>query len=252
MHLYFHLFAYKLASYGLLLSTGIIFANIIAYFIIKKQKLDFNDFIIIESSIALAAIIGAKVLYLIISYKQINWSELFNPNYLNKLMSGGFVFYGGIIASFLPIYLIDKKTTIDIKLYIKKFIFLVPLAHAFGRIGCFMAGCCYGIPYSGHFAVVFPSGSIAPAGIPLFPIQLVEAASLLILSIILYLLIYKFNYKKGVSFYLFNYACLRFILEFFRFDSIRGHFGLFSSSQWISLAIIIILLSFHHNDLYKL
>ena len=62
---------------------------------------------------------------------------------------------------------------------------MIPIMHAFGRVGCFFAGCCYGRPYKGFGAVTFPEGSQGPSGVSLFPVQLVEAILVLIIAIVL-------------------------------------------------------------------
>ena len=116
---------------------------------------------------------------------------------------------------------------------------MLPLIHAFGRIGCFLAGCCYGIPYCGYFNVVFPKNSFAPQGINLFPIQLCEAFFLILLSFFLLYLTLKNKSRHMVLIYLFCYSIIRFILEFLRYDSARGKVLFFSTSQWISLIILI-------------
>lgn len=72
------------------------------------------------------------------------------------------------------VLLAGKIHKFNVKIYIRNFIFLIPFIHAFGRIGCFFAGCCFGIPYNGIGAVVFPENSYALPDVSLFPVQLVE------------------------------------------------------------------------------
>ena len=116
---------------------------------------------------------------------------------------------------------------------------MIPIMHAFGRIGCFCAGCCYGRPYEGFGAVVFPYGSQALAGEKLFPVQLVESGLVLILAIVIIILEVKKEFYYTIETYLISYSVIRFILEFMRYDAVRGEaFGL-STSQWISIAVFI-------------
>ena len=124
--------------------------------------------------------------------------------------------------------------------YIEHYVFLIPLIHAFGRIGCFEAGCCYGIPYTGYGAVCFPEGSMAPPGISLFPVQIVEAFFEFIIAAYIYRCSGKSEPKKGLYEYLWRYSLLRFVLEFFRYDLSRGKIGFLSTSQIISLVIAVI------------
>ena len=115
---------------------------------------------------------------------------------------------------------------------------VVPLAHALGRVGCFCAGCCYGIPMDPPWGVCFHS-ALAPHGVALFPVQLLEAA----LNFILFLFLYHYAKKPRkpgavLGLYLVCYAVERFGLEYLRFDEIRGFLFGISTSQWISLLLI--------------
>ncbi|UTD13812.1 prolipoprotein diacylglyceryl transferase [Treponema denticola] len=239
MQPYISFFKFEIPSYGLMIALGIIVANIIGGIVIKKEKLDINDFILIEAYLFLSGTIGAKFLYLLIAKDSIEWSKIFDLNYFHSLIESGFVFYGGVIGGILIIPFIKKIHKIKVEKYLKKSIFMLPLIHAFGRVGCFLAGCCYGIPYCGCFNVVFPKNSFAPQGINLFPIQLCEAFFLILLSFFLLYLTLKNKSRYMVLIYLFCYSIIRFILEFLRYDSARGKVLFFSTSQWISLIILI-------------
>lgn len=238
MHLYFNFGGRLIPGYGLMIISGIILANLIAFIILRKTSLNLNHLIILEAYSLLGGGLGAKILYFITSYRQIDWSKLKDIHYLNRLLQGGFVFFGGLIGALIFLALAGHLHDIDYKTYLQKLVFLIPFAHAFGRIGCFMAGCCYGIPYNGFGHVIFPSNSFAPPGIPLFPVQLLEALCLFILSLVIWYLGTYFHYS-AIIIYLLVYSTLRFFIEFLRYDAKRGHIGIFSTSQWISLLIIL-------------
>ena len=238
MHVFFHLGSLTIPAYGFMIASGVIIANIVAMFVLKKKSLDFNDFIILESYCILGAFIGAKLLYLLVSFEEIDWSNIFNLQYFNQLMLDGFVFYGGLIGGLIMVYIGGYFHKIKPKEYIINFIFLIPLIHCFGRIGCFCAGCCYGIPYKGVGAVVFPEGSFAIPNVSLFPVQIVEACLLLLIAITILAAQLVFNCNYTVEIYLVMYAITRFILEYYRYDEARGHLGILSTSQWISIVMI--------------
>lgn len=238
MHFYFHLGPLTIPGYGLMIATGAVLANVIAMFVLKKRNLDLYDFIILEAYTVLGGFTGAKVLYLVVSAKQIDWSRILEADYFNMLMRSGFVFYGGLIGGLLTVMLGAWIHKISPYKYIKYFIFLIPFIHGFGRIGCYNAGCCYGIPYDGPFAVVFPELSAAPAGISLFPVQIVEAICLLCISLVLLVLLIKgWNYMVETYFVL--YAIVRFIIEEYRYDEARGFFLGLSTSRWISIGMVV-------------
>lgn len=121
----------------------------------------------------------------------------------------------------------------------------LPIAHGFGRIGCYLTGCCYGIPYNGILSVNYTCSLYVPHNLSLFPVQLLEACLNFILAIILITALLK----KGCSIYYFyiyliSYASFRFLLEFLRYDYLeRGVSFCLSPSQIISLIIIIAILA---------
>lgn len=240
MHIYFEFFGKHIPSYGLMIVLGVITANIIALHILRHFKLDWNDFIILEAYSFLGGFIGAKVLYLIVSYRSIEWKRILEPTYFNQLMRGGFVFYGGLIGGLLFVIIAGKVHKIEYIKHLTCFICLIPYIHSFGRIGCFLAGCCYGIPYTGVGAVVFPSNSLAPSDISLFPVQLVEAFCLMVIALVVYWGLIKRRWSFTVEIYLILYAIIRFILEYYRYDDARGHIAGLFTSQWISILLVII------------
>lgn len=238
MHITIDFLGRKLPSYGLLIMTGGVLANLLALLLRKKLKIDTDNLILLEAYMLIGALVGSKVLYLITAAPAIEWNRIFEPSYLLMLMRGGFVFYGGLIGGLLMILLAGKIHRIDAVYYIRKVIFLCPFAHAFGRLGCFMAGCCYGIPYHGPGAVVFPENSFALPGIRLFPVQLLESGTLLVISLILGIATLRFASEYTIELYLILYGIDRFLLEYLRYDSGRGIYGPFSTSQWISLVAV--------------
>lgn len=193
---------------------------------------------------AIGAFIGARLMYIITS-ENFTWNpEIgFFDNlwrWAGQLISGGLVFYGGLIGAVAAsmLYILRNKTPIS-ETFDLTFAG-VPLFHAFGRIGCFMSGCCYGIEYHGLFAVTFPEGNAggAPHGVELFPVQLLEAALNLLLWAVL-TAVYRKTSRRWLTsgLYLVSYSIIRFILEFFRGDLVRGHIDKLSSSQFISIFI---------------
>ncbi|MBE6844579.1 MAG: prolipoprotein diacylglyceryl transferase [Ruminococcus sp.] len=248
MYQYIEFIGIKIYLYGFMISAGIIIANIMVYIIFKINKLKFEDFIILESYAFFGGLTGAKILYIIVSFDLIEWNNIFKLSYFNQLMSGGFVFYGGLVGGGIFIFLAGKIHKIKVMFYLKQSIFILPLIHGFGRIGCFMAGCCYGIPYDGIFAVTYPENSFAVSGISLFPIQLVEAIMLLLIFAVILFLQLKIKYEYTIESYLISYSIIRFILENYRYDIHRGIFLGLSTSQWISIVIFLLAISILIKD----
>ncbi len=240
MCLFFDIFGLQIPSYGSMIALGVVLANVVAYFMVKRYHHDWLDFIIIEAYVCLGAFLGAKLLYLLVSYEEIDWSRMTEPVYFNAVMRGGFVFYGGLIGGLLAAVLAGCLHKLPVVKYIRTYIFLIPFIHAFGRTGCFLAGCCWGVPYEGFGAVRFPENSFAPSDVTLFPVQLVEAVFLLVIALIIIGLQLRKNWRYTLELYLVLYGVCRFILENFRYDEARGRFWLFSTSQWISILMFVV------------
>lgn len=246
----FEIFGRTIGMYGLLIVLGIILGIGIATLRANKHSLPREDVLFASFFAGIGLYLGAKLLYILtlipdfISYHQ---AILQNPSLLLSLLIGGFVFYGGLIGAFFGVFLYCRIYRIEVLRMLDLLAPSIPLIHGFGRLGCFFAGCCYGVPYDGPGHIIFHNSPAAPNEIPLFPTQLLESGLNFLTALILFLLARK-NMKPGkiTGLYLIYYAMLRFVLEFYRGDLARGIILGLSLSQWISLAIIpvvILLLS---------
>ncbi|MBO7238762.1 MAG: prolipoprotein diacylglyceryl transferase [Elusimicrobiaceae bacterium] len=252
----FHIGPFELASYGLMMALAYGISSWYLYRRLRYIKLDKETFWNIIFVAFVSAVIGAKLLYLIVSWPEMG--ATFAERLLNavKDFRYGFVFFGGaIVAICATVYYLKKK-----KLPVLKtadfFIVALPLGHAIGRIGCFLAGCCHGRPTNLPWGVAFtdPHSLVAHQylGVHLHPTQLYEVALNLILFFILQHF-YKKPHKDGMILvlYMLGYACIRFGVEFFRGD-FRGEFILgMSPSQLIALAtaaVAFVLLYFLKKD----
>ena len=124
----------------------------------------------------------------------------------------------------------------------------IVMAHGFGRIGCFFAGCCYGVPTDSFLGVTFPGHSHA-----VHPTMLYEAAFLFILFGVFTFLLFKYDFKHNMSLYLVSYGIFRFLLEFIRGDHRGELLGFISPSQtWSALMVVLgVALYFLTDRFYK-
>jgi len=240
MHLYFNLFGIMLPSYGLMIVIGLILANTIALYIVRKDHLDHYNMILLEAYGLLGVAIGAKTLYLLSLVYRSGFGFLLSKNGLLAILGNGYSFLGGIAGCIITTILCGKIHRFDPRLYIQKLFFLFPFVHGFCKIGCFMAGCCYGIEYNGFGAVIFPHPSLAPSGIPLFPVQLVEAICLMLISTLIFFLQKRFTDDYSIEIYLISYGIVRFILEWLRYGSNPLGDTPFTLAQWFSILFIIL------------
>lgn len=237
----------KLSTYGIMSTIGIFVAGILACYLIKKEEKDYYDMIVVLliSSIGLFVcshllygITNIDILIRVVSHfdRVKGFSDFVS---IFAYIFGGTVFYGGLIGFLITAYICIKKKKLNKKRYFDIFALIIPLFHFFGRVGCFLVGCCYGI--ESKIGFTYRHSLIESANhVHRFPIQLIEAGFNLILFFVLYSFYKKKKYKgKLIYIYLTSYAVARFIFEFFRGDSYRGFlFGL-STSQIISILIII-------------
>ena len=174
---------------------------------------------------------GSKLLYFIVLcfMEEAGWGDIHR-----LFMPGGYVFYGGLLGALFGVWLFAKVTkSLRLDELLQMVAPALPLFHGFGRIGCALAGCCYGVTLS--------SGIVFPNGYELYrvPTQLMEA--FFEFALFLALLFWE-KRKKQVDLlktYLLSYAVFRFFLENYRADIYRGEWFGLSTSQWISLLVII-------------
>lgn len=247
MHPYLEIMGLKIPTYGLISLVGIILAGALAYFLAKRRGLDPNELINIAIFATIGVFVGAHLLYAITRTQDIilviqNYSTYENiGEFLKDIWNycSGMVFYGGLYGGVLAGFIVIKVRKLSVGQYGDIFAVALPLFHAFGRVGCFFAGCCYGVPWEhGVSGRVMGSGNVET--ITRFPVQLCEAGILLVLATVLCLLFLKkkFNGELMVV-YLASYGVIRFILEFLRGDEIRGRFLALSTSQWISVLTLV-------------
>lgn len=236
----FHIGSFELASYGLMTALGYAAASWYLYKRLPRIGLDKDTFWNIIFIAFVSALLGAKLLYLLVS-----WPDM-GATLAEKLQNAvrdfryGFVFFGGAMAAIAVLVYYLKKKKLPLLPTADFLILGLPLGHAIGRLGCFLAGCCYGKPTSLPWGVTFtdPHSLVAPQylGVPLHPTQLYESALNLLLFFILHRY-YQRPHRDGsvVALYIVGYALLRFSIEFFRGDFRGGFFLGMSPSQLISL-----------------
>ena len=221
-------------SYGLMIAIGVIFA-----FITSEKRADafgLSGDALFTMGIwgVIGGVIGGKLFYMIVEFRNI----LKDPSILLNF-TNGFVIYGSLIVGILFALIYCRVKKIDFLPYLDIVVAGVAAAQGFGRIGCFLAGCCYGKPTDAAFGVVFPATGLAPAGVRLIPTQLISSAGDFLIALIL-VLVHRRQKWTGVTtaVYMMLYAAGRFVIEFFRGDP-RGNVGPLSTSQFIGIFIFL-------------
>ena len=230
-------------TYGVLLAVSYLLGLWLAMRRARRWGLDANRVMDLGIYIIIAALIGAKLLLLVVDFDQFSRTP---ADILSLARSGG-VFYGGLILATLVAFWYMSRHKLPFWTTCDVFAPGIALGHVTGRLGCLAAGCCYGKPTTLPWGITFANPLAAanvgtPLGIPLHPTQAYEAgAELLILGFLLA------TERRGRPFsgrtfwlYMLLYAISRYIIEFFRGDP-RGEVHLLqwtlSTSQLISLVL---------------
>jgi phosphatidylglycerol:prolipoprotein diacylglycerol transferase len=193
---------------------------------------------------ALAAVAGAKLLMLAydFDYYLRNPREIFS---LSTLQSGG-VFQGGLALALLVAFLYMRRTKLPGLATADVFAPGIALGHAIGRLGCFAAGCCYGIECHRFWAVTFTNPVAnqlfgTPLNVPLHPTQLYEAGAEAVIFLFLYRQFSR-PHRAGtiIGLYLALYSVARFVIEFYRAPEGPSSFGgPLTAAQWLALATFL-------------
>lgn len=231
--MYPDLFGINNSSFLILIAAGLLIAVLLFKFICGKFVKD--DKVYNYYAINAVVSIAVGLVFAMIFQSVYNWID----NGFTLFEFKGATFYGGLIGGAATFIIITALAKPSVK---KEFWLIANLAapcivigHMFGRIGCFMAGCCYGKPTDSFLGVTFPHiGKV-------FPTQLFEVFFLLALFAVMMVLIFKYKKLNFIMLiYAYSYAIFRFFIEFLRNDS-RGDFlPWLSPSQWQSILMLIV------------
>jgi phosphatidylglycerol:prolipoprotein diacylglycerol transferase len=237
---------FPIHTYGVLIAVGFLLGVWFAKKEAKRLHLPPDRVVDLSFWALLVGMFGSRLLFVVtqLSYFAEHPLEIFH------VWEGGLVFYGGLITCMPFFYWFCRKYKMPIAKVLDLGSISLPLAHAFGRLGCFSAGCCYGKPTGMPWGVSFDSQlvDISMRGIPLHPTQLYEAGALFLL----FAFLYRHRVHKKFSgelalLYCVGYSAIRFIIEFFRGDLVRGFVveGVLSTSQFIALLVFLAGLVFY-------
>lgn len=236
---------FTLELYPFFMAVGYIAGMLLVYFRKKVTKLRWGEILLCDALAGIFAMLGGQIASMISQLPM--YFEYYLPagkNLIDFYKDAGSIYYGILAGSFLGVFIYTKIYKKPFWVFIDTLMPGLALTQMFGRIGCFCAGCCYGIPW--QHGMYFSRFGIAPPGIKLLPLQLIESGACLVIFIILM--------AKGrrmrppgylVGMYLILYSAARFALEFFRGDGKSSLAGPFTVQQWISLGILVMGILFY-------
>ena len=224
---------FTIHGYGLMIAIGILCCVAMASYRAKKNGLDQEAIVDIGIYGVIGGFLGAKILYVIVEFKT------FIKDPKTVLGSEGFVVYGGIIAGFLTAIVYCRIKKLYFLEYFDLAVASISMAQGFGRIGCFLAGCCYGRETNAWYGITFHNSPFAPNEVALIPTQLISSVADFAHFFILIFLAKRVKHKGVVTaMYLIFYSVGRFLIEMLRNDP-RGTISVMSTSQFISIFTLV-------------
>ena len=234
----FHVGSVAVPSYGVMLMVGLAAAVAVTAARARRHGVRRDDVLALGALALGGGLIGGWLLFVLTNLGEF----VRDPTLLWRVR--GMVFYGGLAGGVAACAGYAVLTRIPFHAVADLAAPAVPVGHIFGRVGCFLAGCCFGRESHGPLAVRLPAGPSDPedlAAATVHPVQLYEAAGLLLLFGLLLVLEHRPRRRPFtlVLAYVGGYSVLRFVVEFFRGDAIRGFVvpGLLSTSQAISIIV---------------
>jgi phosphatidylglycerol:prolipoprotein diacylglycerol transferase len=227
-------------SYGVLLALAYLAGLQLAVVRARHRGVDPARIMDLGIYLIIAALVGAKLMLVAVDFNYFRAQ----PRELLSLVRAGGVFYGGLIAAFFTALWLVRRYQLSMWVTADLMAPGIALGHVVGRLGCLLAGCCYGRSTGVPWAITFTDPIAAvnvgtPLQIPLHPTQLYDAGAELIILIVLLLTERRGRPFPGRTFwmYMLLYAVSRFAIEFYRGDPRGGAFGL-STSQLVSIVIV--------------
>ena len=242
--------SFTIHGYGLMIGLGFACAYLLTDYRARKRQMNADLVFSLFVSSVVCGMLGAKLFYYITILDEI----LADPGVILD-RTEGFVVYGGIIAGILGGYAVCKWKKENFWKYFDLVAPAIALAQGFGRIGCLLAGCCYGKETDSALSITFHDSKFAPNGVALIPTQIYSSLlDFLNFAVLIYIAKKAEKDRIVAGCYLIFYSIGRFLLEFLRGDLIRGNVGVLSTSQFISIFILaagVILTASSHLDREK-
>jgi len=223
-------------SYGLMVALAYIVAIAISLYFAKKEDIHPETIFDLALWLIVSGIIGARFFYVIGQW------DIYRANPIEILMiqNGGLVILGGFLFNLAAVYYFAKLKNINL---LKLFDVIAPgaaIGIAIGRVGCFLNGCCFGLPTNMPWGINFPFGALAHSYYPhehIHPTQLYSVLLMLLVFLLVTFVIYPRKKFDGQVFYwwLILYSIYRFAVEFFRYSPM--HWLYLTPSQWVVIGL---------------
>jgi phosphatidylglycerol:prolipoprotein diacylglycerol transferase len=236
----FEIGGWPIYSYGLLLAGAYLAGLQLAVVRARRLGMDGTKIMDLGIYLIIAALVGAKLMLVIVDFEYFRQ----RPAELLSLVRAGGVFYGGLLGALGVAYFLVRRYKLNLWTTADLMAPGIALGHVIGRMGCLLAGCCYGRPTDVPWGIVFTNPAAAanvgtPLGIALHPTQLYDAGAELLIMVVLLATERRGRPYPGRTFWLYMllYAISRFIVEIYRGDD-RGMLMGLSTSQAVSVVVL--------------
>lgn len=210
-------------TYGFFIALAFITGISWASWEAKRLNEDPEKIMDVGFYIVIAAIIGSRLLFVLLNLKE----YINNPLNIIKIWEGGLVFHGGLIASLLVGFFYLKKRQLSIWKFTDIVAPALALGQSIGRIGCLMAGCCYGKETTLPWGIVFTDPhTLAIQHTKLHPTQIYSSIAAFGIFCLLLLLRKRKSFEGQIFWsYIALYSISRSIIDIFRGDGIHIFFN---------------------------
>jgi phosphatidylglycerol---prolipoprotein diacylglyceryl transferase len=224
-------------TYGVLVAIGFMVGLAVAGWRARSEGIPAEQISDLGVWLIIAGMLGGKLFHIIFF-----WDDFIAGWRADGVRSlrEGFVFYGGFICATVAAVVYTRRKQLSLAKLADIFAPSIALGHAFGRMGCFFNGCCYGKPCALPWAVTFPPPHIM-AGVPLHPTEIYEALGNLVIFAGLSLFYRHKRFDAQVWWlYVLSYGVLRLLVEFFRGDYDTFYFGVLTIGQIVAITMIVV------------
>jgi phosphatidylglycerol---prolipoprotein diacylglyceryl transferase len=238
-----HIEPITLHTYGVILALAFLAGLWVASWQARKSGLDPVRITDMAVYVLIAGLLGAKLLLVVVEWDAFRR----NPWEILSIFRSGGVFYGGLLGAFPVAWWYARRHALPGWATADVLAPGVALGQAIGRLGCFCAGCCYGksadVPWAVTFRDIYATRQVGtPIDTPLHPTQLYESAATLLIFLVLVWMARRKSFSGQITLaYVALYAIVRFGIEFYRGDAVRGTvFGTWmSTSQFIAVLMVL-------------
>lgn len=242
----------EIPTFGFMIAIGVLFFVLLLIYLLRKQfvnEYSIDNIIIVGGISGIIFALGAHVFDTL--WHSISYMKEFGTPFKMMWSEGGITFSGGLFCGIICYFIIYpffmKKERHNIFFYFDYIAIGICIAHAFGRLGCYFGGCCYGkvVPQGTFLSMLYPTEN---GWENVYPTQLFESVFLFGLFATLLF----FVKKNRSAWYLIGYNVFRFVLEYFRGDD-RGlsPFGVLTPSQLMGIILLVggIVILFFRNQI---